>query len=133
MRRAFIEYPGHGVLRHSQDLPPCDACEPTCPRGELEPQNQLVVTVHLHTTLQRQTPTGMLRRLDVTLPVESTVADLMARLGIQAPQDSILLLINGRHAHAAQGLADGDEVHLIPALFGDAPISEKQQHLTPPS
>jgi molybdopterin converting factor small subunit len=78
----------------------------------------LVVTVHLHTTLQRQTPKGALRRLEVTLPAGSTLADLLARLDVEFNHDSVLLVINGRQADASQGLADGDEVHLIPALSG---------------
>jgi sulfur carrier protein ThiS len=78
----------------------------------------LVVTVHLHTTLQRQTPKGALRRLEVTLPAGSTLADLLACLDVEFNHDSVLLVINGRQADASQGLADGDEVHLIPALSG---------------
>ncbi len=78
----------------------------------------MVVTVHLHTTLQRQTPKGALRRLEVTLPAGSTLAELLARLEMEFKEDSVLLVINGRQADASQGLADGDEVHLIPALSG---------------
>ncbi len=78
----------------------------------------MVVTVHLHTTLQRQTPKGALRHLEVTLPTGSTLAELLARLEMEFKEDSVLLVINGRQADASQGLADGDEVHLIPALSG---------------
>jgi sulfur carrier protein ThiS len=81
----------------------------------------LVVTVHLHTTLQRPTPTGALRRLEVTLPAGGTLADLLARLEVHPPPDALLLVINGRQADASQALAEGDEVHLIPALSGGAP------------
>ncbi len=78
----------------------------------------MVVTVHLHTTLQRQTPKGTLRRFEVTLPAGSTLADLLARLDIELNHDSILLVINGRQADASQVLGERDEVHLIPALSG---------------
>jgi molybdopterin converting factor small subunit len=78
----------------------------------------LVVTIHLHTTLQRPTPTGMLRRLDLRLPPGSTLADLMARLEVRAQLDSILLVVNGRQAETTHALAEGDEVHLMPALSG---------------
>ena len=80
----------------------------------------MVVTVHLHTTLQRQMPKGAVRRLEVTLPAGSTLADLLVRLEVEPNQDSILLVINGRQADASQALAGGDEVHLIPALSGGA-------------
>lgn len=78
----------------------------------------MVITVQLHTTLQRQTREGALRRLEVALPAGSTLADLLARLEVAPHQDAILLVINGRQADADQALADGDEVHLIPALSG---------------
>jgi hypothetical protein len=44
----------------------------------------------------------------------------------------ILLVINGRQAHATQVLADGDEVHLIPALSGGAPTPDGERHPTHP-
>jgi len=81
----------------------------------------LVVTVHLHTTLQRRTPTGALRRLQVTLPAGGTLGDLLARLEVDPQPEAVLLVVNGRQADAGQALAEGDEVHLIPALSGGAP------------
>jgi sulfur carrier protein ThiS len=81
----------------------------------------LTVAVHLHTTLQRPTPTGPLRRLDVTLPSGSTLADLLDQLSLPRHDDSVLLVINGRQADARQLLQDADEVHVIPALSGGAP------------
>jgi len=81
---------------------------------------EIAVTVHLHTTLQRPTPTGPLRRLDVTLPSGSTLADLLRRLSLPFSEDSVLLVINGRQADTGQRLHDADEVHLIPALSGGA-------------
>ncbi len=80
----------------------------------------VTVSVHLHTTLQRRTPDGWLRRLDVTVPSGSTLADLLDRLALPRRDDSVLLVINGRQADAAQVLRDADEVHLIPALSGGA-------------
>lgn len=76
------------------------------------------VSVHLHTTLQRQTPQGMLRRLEVDLPPAGTLGDLLRRLEIAPKGDAILLVVNGKQAETAHPLADGDEVHLIPALSG---------------
>jgi molybdopterin converting factor small subunit len=81
----------------------------------------LVITVHLHTTLQRRTPEGLQRRLQITLPPASSLADVMDRLAVPLDGASILLVINGRLAAPDQALADGDEVHLIPALAGGAP------------
>lgn len=74
--------------------------------------------VHLHSTLQRRTPAGLVRRLDVTLPLISTLADLLSTLAVKADEESILLVINGRTADPLQALKDGDEVHLIPAMSG---------------
>ncbi len=80
-----------------------------------------MITVHLHTTLQRGTPEGIQRRLEVTLPPASCLANVLDRLAIPLDQESILLVINGRLVGPDQPLADGDEVHLIPALSGGAP------------
>jgi sulfur carrier protein ThiS len=80
----------------------------------------VTVNVHLHTTLQRRTAEGWLRRLDVSLPPGSTLADLLDRLALPRRDDSVLLVINGRQADAEQVLRDADEVHLIPALSGGA-------------
>ncbi|MFA5028980.1 MAG: MoaD/ThiS family protein [Candidatus Methylomirabilota bacterium] len=84
------------------------------------------VTVHLHTTLQRQTPQGMLRRLEVDLPAAGTLGDLLRHLEIAPVGDAILLVVNGKQAEAARPLADGDEIHLIPALSGG--LSQSASH-----
>jgi sulfur carrier protein ThiS len=81
----------------------------------------LVVTVHLHTTLQRETPGGRLRRLEVSLPAPGTVADLLARLDLRPDPEWTLFVVNGRQASPAHALHDGDELHLIPALSGGTP------------
>jgi molybdopterin converting factor small subunit len=81
----------------------------------------LTVVVHLHTTLQRPTPNGPLRRMDLALPAGSTLGDLLGRLSLTHLDDSVLLVINGRQADSRCVLRDGDEVHLIPALSGGAP------------
>ena len=83
----------------------------------------MTVTVHLHTTLQRRTPKGMLRRLKVTLCRGGTLADLLDHLALPRRDDSLLLVVNGRQADIAQVLRDADEVHLIPALSGGARVS----------
>jgi molybdopterin converting factor small subunit len=57
----------------------------------------------------------------VALPLGSTLADLLDHLALPRGDDSVLFVINGRQADAAQVLQDADEVHLIPALSGGAP------------
>lgn len=76
------------------------------------------VTAHLHTILQRQTPEGLVRRLEVELPGGSRVADLMAVLEINLPEDALLLAVNGRVAEPGTPLQDGDQVNLMPAISG---------------
>ncbi len=77
----------------------------------------MVVTLFLHTTLQRQTPSGPQRRIQCTLPAESRVADLLLGAGVQT-SDTVLLVVNGRTASPDHALCEGDEVHLIPAISG---------------
>jgi sulfur carrier protein ThiS len=76
------------------------------------------VTAHLHTTLQRQTPEGLIRRLDLQLPGNSRVNDLLALLEIKFPPESLMLAVNGRVADADQILEDGDQVNIMPAISG---------------
>jgi sulfur carrier protein ThiS len=79
------------------------------------------VTVHLHTVLQRKTPEGMLRQLEMMLPPAGTLGDLLRTLDITPQGDAILLVVNGRQVDVTQPLSEGDEIHLIPALSGGAP------------
>ncbi|MEW5868970.1 MAG: MoaD/ThiS family protein [Chloroflexota bacterium] len=74
--------------------------------------------VHLHTILQQQTPQGMVRKLSVKLPEQSTLAVLLDTLKIELPVDALLLVVNGRVADLEQALCDGDEINLMPALSG---------------
>lgn len=76
------------------------------------------IIVHLHTTLQRQTATGLINRLEVVLPPEGTLADLVANLAFELDLENTLVVVNGHRIEPAQPLADGDQVHLIPAISG---------------
>jgi sulfur carrier protein ThiS len=78
----------------------------------------ICVTVHLHTVLQRSTAEGPVRKLPVTLPPGSTLADLIEHLGIEFPTESLLHVVNGRLAQLDQTLHDGDKVNLMPAMSG---------------
>lgn len=74
------------------------------------------VTVHLHTILQRETPEGMQRKLDVTLLSGSSIADLALDLGVELPLEALLLVVNGRIVQATDPLQEGDQVHFMPAI-----------------
>ena len=78
----------------------------------------ITVTVHLHTILQRQTPEGLVSRLEVELPSGSTLSDLLQYLAIDLEPEHLLLVINGRMADLNRGLHTGDQVNLMPAISG---------------
>ena len=78
------------------------------------------VTVHLHTVLQRQTPEGLVRQLELSLPANSTINDLLTQLEIDFPLDSLLLVVNGRLVEPDHMLVEGDKVNLMPAVSGGA-------------
>ena len=80
----------------------------------------MVVEVQLHTILQRQTPQGNLRRLDVHLPQGCAIQDLLDELEIELAPDALLLVVNGRMVEVDYILSDGDRVNLMPALSGGA-------------
>lgn len=83
------------------------------------------VSVHLHTILQRQTPQGLIRRLEVELPGGSRVADLLKTLEIALPVEALMLAVNGRVAEPETTLQDGDEVNLMPAISGGISPSQR--------
>ncbi len=76
------------------------------------------VIVHLHTILQLQSPDGLIRQLELELPLASNLQDLLNHLDLPLKLDDILLVINTQTAELDQILQEGDEVHLIPALSG---------------
>ena len=78
----------------------------------------ITVTVHLHTILQRQTPKGLVSRLEVELPSGSTLSDLLQYLAIDLEPEHLLLVINGRMADLNRRLHTGDQVNLMPAISG---------------
>ncbi len=78
----------------------------------------MVIEVHLHTILQRNTETGKGRRVRIELPPGSILAEVLSRLDITMPVDNILLVVNGRLGDLTSQLNDGDIVHIIPALSG---------------
>jgi sulfur carrier protein ThiS len=76
------------------------------------------ISVDLHTILQRQTPEGLVSRVEISLPSDSSMADLIDLLEIDLHPDAILLAVNGRMAELTQTLQDGDQVNLMPAISG---------------
>lgn len=76
------------------------------------------VSVYLHTILQRQTPQGVVRQLEVTLPPGSTLLDLLGALNIALDPDQLMLVVNGVMADEHTPLSDGDRVNLMPAISG---------------
>lgn len=78
----------------------------------------MIITVYLHTILQRQTPEGLINRVEVKIPPGSMVVDLLKALKVDIDINSVLLVVNGRSAELTQLLNDGDRVNLIPAISG---------------
>jgi sulfur carrier protein ThiS len=76
------------------------------------------VTVHLHTILQRQTPEGLVGQLAISLPENTTMAELLDSLEIELEPEHLLLVVNGRTAELQRVLQDGDQVNLMPAISG---------------
>ena len=78
----------------------------------------LIITVHLHTILQRHTPDGIVDKLEVTLLPGSLMADLLTHLNVKLSSENLLLVVNGRIVDLDHPLADNDRVNLMPAMSG---------------
>jgi sulfur carrier protein ThiS len=75
-------------------------------------------SVYPHTILERHTPQGIVRQLEVTLPPGSNLLDLLGELNIELDPDHIMLVVNGVMADEHTLLSDGDRVNLMPAISG---------------
>jgi molybdopterin converting factor small subunit len=78
------------------------------------------IEVHLHTILQKETPEGVINRVDLDLAVGTMLGDVLNTLEITLDSDSLLLVVNGRMADINSVLTPGDVVHLMPAISGGA-------------
>lgn len=76
------------------------------------------VSVHLHTTLQKVSPTGPVRELEVELAEGATLNDLIALLKLEINDEHTLCVVQGQIAERTQILSDKDIVHFIPAISG---------------
>ena len=82
------------------------------------------LTIHLHTVLQRQTPSGRVSQVQIELPDGATVEQAIEELAITMSPRHMMLLVNGRVAKSDTPLSDGDEVNLIPAISGGGPATK---------
>jgi sulfur carrier protein ThiS len=78
----------------------------------------MIVHVRLHTTLRKETPQGIVDRLDLELEPGTTLADLLVRLEIRPRGGSVLMAVNERLVKADHVLRDGDQVRLVPSVSG---------------
>ncbi len=76
------------------------------------------IEVHFHTVLQRQTPEGLQRCIDIELPPGSTMTDLLRLLELELDPEQVLLVINSKVVDENYVLAEGEQVSLIPAMSG---------------
>lgn len=75
------------------------------------------VTVKLYATLRKCVECGSKGRIDIDVPVGTTVEHLAAQLGI-APGEVWLVFVNTVRAHLVQELQDGDQVDIFPPVAG---------------
>lgn len=78
----------------------------------------MLVTVHLGTILQKKTPRGNKRMLEVSLDKGSSVADLIRLLELEIDPEQLLLAVNGRVAKLNTKLENGHKVHLMMPISG---------------
>jgi sulfur carrier protein ThiS len=93
------------------------------------------IHVRLHTNLRKETPEGVVDRLELELPEGATVAQAKAGLDLDRRARTVLTVVNGKIRPGDHVLADGDELRLVPAVSGgsNGPGShaDKGAHRTP--
>lgn len=78
----------------------------------------MIVHVRLHTTLRKETPQGIVDRVELELESGATLADVLERLEIRPGGRSVLMAVNGDLVKADHVLNDGDQVRLVPSVSG---------------
>jgi sulfur carrier protein ThiS len=76
------------------------------------------ITVRLHTILRRETPEGIVDRVELDLPEGASVAEAVAQLAIERRPRTMLLVVNGKIVAEDRLLAEGDELRLVPGVSG---------------
>lgn len=76
------------------------------------------IVVHLYSILQRKTPEGLQRLIEVDIPENYMILDLLNHLEIQIDSEHLLFAVNGRVADGDRQLEDGDNVHLMLPMEG---------------
>jgi molybdopterin converting factor small subunit len=76
------------------------------------------IIVRLHTILRRETPEGVIDRLELDLPEGASVAEVVSRIEIKTRPRTMLLVVNGKIVQDAHVLKDGDELRLVPGVSG---------------
>ena len=78
----------------------------------------MYITVRLHTILRRETPEGIVDRVELNLPEGASVADAVAQLAIERRPRTMLLVVNGEIVQDDHILKEGDELRLVPGVSG---------------
>jgi sulfur carrier protein ThiS len=76
------------------------------------------IEVQLHTVLQRQTPQGLQRCIDLEMQPGSTLLDLLHILGLELDPEQLLLVVDSKVVDESYVLMEGEQVSLIPAMSG---------------
>jgi sulfur carrier protein ThiS len=82
------------------------------------PDSFMDVFVQLHTTLREQLANKEVRWFEQKLPHGSSVNELLETLKLNAPGESLIIVINGKVVSLDDALADGDKIDIIPAISG---------------
>ncbi|MCP4167398.1 MAG: MoaD/ThiS family protein [Chloroflexi bacterium] len=78
----------------------------------------MVVIVHLHTAIREHQKLDRGSSVTLTLPSDSRIQDVLDQLEVTFPSHGLLLVVNRRTVGPEQVLAEGDIIHLIPAISG---------------
>lgn len=85
--------------------------------GKFMPSS-ITVHIYLHSILVKYSPDGQTRRLSLDLESNSTLMDIISKLGIDLNEQHLLLAVNGKVVDLGQQLADQDNVHLMMPISG---------------
>lgn len=78
----------------------------------------LTIRVALHTVLEQYSPALERGAFTITVTRGATVRGVLDQLGIKAPVESLILVINHHVVEPGTTLCEGDQLDIIPAISG---------------
>ena len=74
--------------------------------------------MYLHTIYQKKAREGMINKIKFPFQTNLSLEKIIYDLDLEIPKESTLYVVNGKIEEPGYIVAEGDEIHFIPAISG---------------